>query len=93
MTYETDFKATKLNAYNEAHLADPRNEIVFEDAATGVKACKFFNEPAARVAYYVIHPRNGTRTYEDKKGAVSAAKGMVKRWDNEAKYWERQYNL
>lgn len=85
--------AAQLNAFNEAHLNDPRNEVVFEDTTTGVKACKYANSPAYRTAYYVIHPRNGVRTYEDAKSAIRAAKGMVKRWDNEARYWERQYAL
>jgi len=47
--------------------------------------------PARRVHFYVVHPRNGIRHYEDQKSAVRAAKGFVKRFKNEQRFWEREY--
>ena len=83
-------KAAEINAL-KASFYKADDKVVFEDAATGIKACEFQAQPNPRTAFYVVHPRNGTRTYEDRKSAVTAAKGMVKRWNNEARYWEFQY--
>ncbi len=67
------------------------DRIVFKDAETGVTAFEFEFSPVRRVHFYVVHPRNGTRYYEDEKGAVRAAKGFVKRFNNEQRFWEREY--
>jgi hypothetical protein len=67
------------------------DRIVFIHAETGVTAFEFEVPPHPRVRFYVVHPRNGTRRYEDQKGAVCAARGFVKRWNNERKFWEREY--
>jgi len=82
--------AAEINAMNASfYKADDR--VIFQCAATGVKAFEFQAKPHPRIGFYVVHPRNGTRRYEDEKSAVRAAKGFVRRWDNEPAYWERKY--
>lgn len=69
------------------------DQVFFKDATTGVTVYKYETPPARRVKFYVISPRNNPRNYQEAKEAIRAARGFVKRWNNESKFWDREYAI